>query len=196
MAVELLSSAYDDSFATLVGCGVLHGLPGESVHCQRIEDDEFSVQVTTSVKDNHDLQCPLDDEGVLTMNQAIGYFIRWPATDLRRAPNEEVPTAVGTVEGVVAAVGSAGEDPSPAIAEHGRATTRAASKKLKSPPPGKKALLKRKDSKDDAAASKKRVALEAVEVSDPWSFSLNLKGKFLYVKLIIHFTYRLLSVFG
>ncbi|KAG0575182.1 hypothetical protein KC19_VG324600 [Ceratodon purpureus] len=55
MAVELLSSAHDNPFTILVGCGVLHKMSGESVHCLRIEDDKFSVQVTTSLKDDHDL---------------------------------------------------------------------------------------------------------------------------------------------
>lgn len=166
--MELLSSSYDDPFAVLVGCGVLHGMPGESVHCQSIEDDEVSVQLTTSLKDDHDLQCPLEDEQVLTMNQAIGYFIRWPQSDLRRAPSVGVAPAVGAVGalgGVAGAVEATSGDPKPAITDNTKATTRAAAKKLKSPPPEKKAPSKRNKSKEEAANPKKRLAFEAVEVS-------------------------------
>ena len=197
--MELLSSAYDDAFTTLVGCGVLHGMPGESVHCQRIDDDEFSVQVTTSIKDDHDLQCPLEDEDVVTMNQAIGYFIRWPATDLRRAPSDGVAPAVGAVgavEGIVAAVGAAGEDPPPAIPDQFRVSTRAASKKLKSPPPEKKAQSKRPQNKDESANSKKRVASEATQVSGhPRLFSHTLEGDLnTELTIILHVDCPLYSV--
>lgn len=67
MSVELLSAPYDDPFTYIVGTRVLHAMLGELVHCKTIEEDKFSVQVINSLKDNHDLQCPLDDEDVLTM---------------------------------------------------------------------------------------------------------------------------------
>lgn len=132
MAVQLLSKPRDDPESEVVGAGVLHGLPGESIHCMTIEDDEFSVQVQSSLKDDHELQCPVEDENVLSMNQAIGWFIRWPATDMRLldAPVEEAPRAVG---GVVDFSTAAPDSNATNAASHGRATTRAGAKKLKSP---------------------------------------------------------------
>jgi hypothetical protein len=88
VAVQLLSAAHDDPCTEVVGLGVLHGMPRESVHCKTIEEDEFSVQVMTSMKDDHDLQCPIEDEDVLTMKQVMSHFIRWHASDLRRAEVE------------------------------------------------------------------------------------------------------------
>ena len=127
----MLSAAHDDPCTKVVGLGVLHGRPGESVHCKTIEEDEFSVQVMTSLKDDHDLQCPIEDEDVLTMKHAMGHFIRWPASDLRRAEVERAATVVG-----------AGDETPPGIPEQGRATTRAGTKKLKSPLKEKKAQSK------------------------------------------------------
>jgi hypothetical protein len=43
MAVQLLSKPRDNPSTEVVGAGVLHGLPGESIHCVTIEDDELSV---------------------------------------------------------------------------------------------------------------------------------------------------------
>jgi hypothetical protein len=60
----------------------------------------------TSMKDDHDLQCPIEDEDVLTMKQVMSHFIRWPASDLRHAE----------VEGTAAAVGAGDETP-PGIPE-------------------------------------------------------------------------------
>ena len=74
------------------------------------------------MKDDHDLQCPIEDDNVLTMKQAMGHFIRWPASDLRCA----------VVEGAASAVGATDETP-PGIPEQGKATTRAGTKKLMSP---------------------------------------------------------------
>lgn len=71
----------------------------------------------TSLKDDHDLQCPIEDEDVLTMKQAMGHFIRWPVSDLRSAK----------VEGATAAVGAGDETPS-RIPEQGRAITRVGTK--------------------------------------------------------------------
>ena len=130
--MQLLSAAHDEPCTEVVGLGVLHGMPGESVHCKTIEEDEFSMQVMTNLKDDHDLQCPIEDEDVLTMKQAMGHFNWWPARDLRHAE----------VEGAIAAVGAGNETP-PGIPEHGRATTRAGTKKLKSPLKEKKAQSKR-----------------------------------------------------
>ena len=68
--MQLLSAAHDDPCTEVVGLEVMHRMPGESVHCKTIGVDEFSVQVMTSLKDDHDLQCPIEDEDVLTMKQA------------------------------------------------------------------------------------------------------------------------------
>ena len=68
MAVQLLSKPRDEPDTEVVGAGVLHGLPGESVHCVAIEYNEFSVQVQSSLKDDHELQCPVEDENVISMN--------------------------------------------------------------------------------------------------------------------------------
>ena len=167
----MLSAAHDDPFTKVVGLGLLHGMLGESVHCNTIEEDEFSVQVMTSLKDDHDLQCPIEDEDVLTMKQAIGHFIRWPTSDLRRAE----------VEGATTAVVGAGDETPPEIPDQWRATTRAGTKKLKSPLKEKKAQSKRAKTKEDAANTRKRVAFtEALEVRDPSRFpsSLTVKSYF------------------
>ena len=102
----MLSAAHNNPCTKVFGLGVLHRMPRESVHSKTIEKDEFSVQVMTSLKDDHDLQCPREDEDVLTMKQAMGHFIRWPASNLRRAE----------VEGAAAAVGAGDETP-PGIRE-------------------------------------------------------------------------------
>ena len=93
----MLSKPRDEPDTEVVGAGVLHGLPGESIHCVTIEYNEFSVQVQSSLKDDHELQCPVEDENVISMNQALGWIIRWPATDMRllETPVEEAAGAVG-----------------------------------------------------------------------------------------------------
>jgi hypothetical protein len=170
----LLSAPHDDPCTEVVGSGVLHGMPGERVHCTTIEEDEFSVQVMTSLKDDYDLQCPIEDEDVLAMSQAVGWIIRWPASDLRRAE----------VEGATAAVGAGDETP-PETPDQRGATTRAGTKKLKSPLKEniaqsplkeKKAQSKRAKTKEDAGNTRKRVAFaEATEVRDPSRFpSINM----------------------
>jgi hypothetical protein len=125
VAVQLLSKARDEPDTEVVGAGVLHGLPGESLHCVTIEYNEFSIQVQSSLKDDHELQCPVEDENVISMNQAVGWVIRWPATDMRllETPVEEAAGAVG------AALDANDSNAPP----QGRATTRAGAKKLKSP---------------------------------------------------------------
>jgi len=125
VAVQLLSKARDDPSTEVVGAGVLHGLPGESIHCVSIEFDEFSVQVQSSLKDDHKLQCPVEDENVLSMNQAVGWFVRWPATDIRLLD--------ALVEEAAGAVGAAPDSNATSAPSHGRARTRAGAKKLKSP---------------------------------------------------------------
>ena len=124
----MLSAAHDDPWIEVVGLEVLHIMPGESVHCKTIDEDEFSVQVMTSLKDEHDLQCPIEDEDVLTLKQAINHFMRWPASNLRRAE----------VEGAAAAM-EAGDETPLGIPELGRTTTQAWTKKLKFPVKEKKA---------------------------------------------------------
>lgn len=159
MAVQLLSKPRDDPSTEVVGAGVLHGLPGESIHCVTIEDDEFSVQVQSSLKDDHELQCPVEDENVLSMNQAVGWFIRWPATDIRLldAPVEEAAGAVGA-----APDSNATNAPS-----QGRATTRAGAKKLKSPmKENTKSPPKKQKTKEDTRKLPRKVAFsDKAEVS-------------------------------
>jgi hypothetical protein len=125
VAVQLLSKPRDDPSTEVVGAGVLHGLPGESVHCVTIEYNEFSVQVQSSLKDDHELQCPVEDENLLSMNQAVGWFIRWPATDIRL-----LDTPVEEAAGAVGAALDSNDTNGPS---QGRTTTRAGAKKLKSP---------------------------------------------------------------
>ena len=125
MPVQLLSKPRDEPDTEVVGAGVLHGLPGESIHCVTIEYNEFSVQVQSSLKDDHELQCPLEDENVISMNQAVGWLIRWPATDIRLL---ETP-----VEEAAGAVGATLESNDTNALPQGRATTRVGAKKLKSP---------------------------------------------------------------
>ena len=125
MAVQLLSKARDEPDTEVVGAGVLHGLPGESLHCVTIEYNEFSIQVQSSLKDDHELQCPVEDENVISMNQALGWIIRWPATDMRLL---ETP-----VEEAAGAVGAALDSNDNNVPPQGRATTRAGAKKLKTP---------------------------------------------------------------
>ena len=151
MAVQLLSKPRDDPSSEIVGAGLLHGLPGESIHCVTIEYDEFSVQVQSSFKDDHELQCPVEDENVLSMNQAVGWFVRWPATDIRLldAPVEE---AARTVE--VAPDSNTTNAPS-----QGRATTRAGAKKLKSPmKENTKSPPKKQKTKEDTRKLPRKVA--------------------------------------
>jgi hypothetical protein len=78
--------------------------------------------VQSSLKDDHELLCPVEDENVISMNQAVGWFIRWPATDMRllETPVEE-------------AAGAALDSNDTNAPPQGRATTRAGAKKLKSP---------------------------------------------------------------
>jgi hypothetical protein len=125
VAVQLLSKPRDEPDTEVVGAGVLHGLPGESIHCVTIEYNEFSVQVQSSLKDDHELQCLVEDENVISMNQAVGWIIRWPATDMRLL---EIP-----IEEAAGAVGAAHESKDANAQPQGRATTRAGAKKLKSP---------------------------------------------------------------
>lgn len=163
VALELLSGPHDDPGSEVVGYGLLHGMPGESIHCKTIDEDEFSVAVSTSLKDDHDLQCPLEDEDVLTMNQAIGFIIRWPASDLRRA----------NVDNAGPAVASAAE--APPEEEVTFLMTRAGAKKFKSPAKEKKIKSpvreKKRTSKtkDDGPNTRKRVGFSspASEVRSP-----------------------------
>ena len=64
----MLSKPRDEPDIEVVGARVLHGLPGESIHCVAIEYNKFSVQVQSSLKDDHELQCPVEDENVISMN--------------------------------------------------------------------------------------------------------------------------------
>ena len=147
----MLSKPRDEPDTEVVGAGVLHGLPGESIHCITIEYNEFSVQVQSSLKDDLELQCPVEDENVISMNQAVGWFIRWPATDMRLL---EIP-----VEEAAGAVGAALDSNDSNAPPQGRATTRAGAKKLKSPmKENTKSPPKKQKTKEDTRKLPRKVA--------------------------------------
>lgn len=161
--MELFSGPHSAPDSEIVGHGTLHGMPGERIHCKTIEEHEFSVQVGASLKDDYDLKYPIVEEEVLVMNQAIGYIIRWPASDLRRADIQH---------GRPAAPPGSESQPTEEVLHY---VTRAGSRKLKSVPEEKKPKSyvkgqeKAKRKQDDAFKVRKRVAFpeQAVEVRSP-----------------------------
>lgn len=96
----MLSKSRDDPTTEVVGAGLVHGMPGETCHFVVIGPDEYSVQVQSSVIDDHELQCPVEDEmdPVGTMGEACGYFIRWPAKDMKRADAQVEEAATAAVQ--------------------------------------------------------------------------------------------------
>lgn len=163
-AVELLSGPHDDPKSEVVGQGRLQGMPGDPIHGKTLEEDEFSVQVCGVLNGDHDLQLPFVEEDVYTMSQAVGFIIRWPASDLRRADGE----------GAGPAATSAAKAPSEEEVQF--MTTRTGNKKFKSPAkatkpksPTKAQAKRALKSKDDGPNTRKRVGTssEALEVRSP-----------------------------
>ena len=113
----------------------------------------------SSLKDDHELQCPVEDENVISMNQAVGWLICWPATNMRLVET--------TVEEAAGAVGAALESNDANAQPQGRATTRAGAKKLtivvkeitKSPP------RKQKTKEDTKKLPKKLAYIDKAWVS-------------------------------
>lgn len=123
MKVELLSKPRDDASTEVVGIALLQGMPGDLHHCVPIADDEFSVCIKDSLKDEHELEFPVIDENLYTLSQAIGWVIRWPATDLS-SMSSEVPRAPGPVGATITETAAARDtNAAAATTRQGRATT-------------------------------------------------------------------------
>lgn len=172
MEVQLLSKPRDDASTEVVGTALLYGMPGDLHHCVPLEDDEFSVQVKDSFKDEHELQFPVSDKNLFTLSQAIGWIIRWPATDLRRLSSkvQRAPGPVGaTINQTAAACDS---NAAAATTREGRATTRAGAKKGKSPEKQKAKSPVKKKTKEDTKKPKKVAFNPAAEVNTVTTFLL------------------------